>query len=212
MDEHDSRDHLPRRTFLRRCGALVAIGFGAGISAVRAQSAGTPQASPTWSPPDLPKPLPTQGGTPPTPVGAAGTPAATPVASPGSSANPVEEPGTAAQPVGGTPEGATPEPNATVTITPEFTFDPDNLTIQVGDVVRWHNAGRSPQTVTADPARVQDPSHVSVPDGAEPFDSGAINAGEDFTHRFDVAGDYTYVSIPMESDGMVGHITVEGKG
>lgn len=213
MDHHQHRQgRLPRRTFLRKLGALAAIGFGVGTStATGAQSSGTPQASPAWTPPGIPKPLPTQGGTPPVPVGAAATPVTSPAATPAESSNPVEEPGAAAQPVTGT-EGGTPEASVTVTITPDFTFDPDQLTIDTGDVVRWHNAGRSPQTVTADPGKAQDTSHASVPEGAEPFDSGAINAGEDFTYRFDVAGDYVYVSLPMESEGMVGYITVNGKG
>lgn len=212
MDDQHRPGRLPRRAVLRKAGVLAAIGLGMGASAtVRAQSGGTPSASPTWTPPELPKPLPTAGGTPPVPVGAEASPVASPGATPVGSTNPVEEPGGPAQPVA-SPGAKMPAPVATVTITPDFRFDPDHLTIHTGDVVRWHNAGRSPQTVTADPDKAKDPAHASVPKGADPFDSGVINAGADFTHRFDVAGDYTYVSLPMESEGMVGHITVEEKG
>ncbi len=82
--------------------------------------------------------------------------------------------------------------------------------MNVGDTVAWVNQGRAPQTVTADPARVSDPSHAIVPPGAQPFDSGVINPGQTFTHRFEAPGDYTYTSLPYEQQGMIGHITVRG--
>src|SRR5699024_9017461 len=96
----------------------------------------------------------------------------------------------------------------TITITPDFTFDPDNVTIDSGDVVLWRNASRSPQTVTADPDKVQDANDVSLPEDVKPFDSGVINPGDEFALRFDAPGDYTYVSLPRESDGMSGNIFV----
>jgi plastocyanin len=104
---------------------------------------------------------------------------------------------------------ATPEPSATVTMTPEFTFDPAEVTIQTGQSIAWKNAGRSPQTVTCDPSKAKDASNVSLPQGAQPFDSGAVNSGETFVQTFTVAGDYAYISIPHEQDGMVGKITVQ---
>jgi plastocyanin len=77
-----------------------------------------------------------------------------------------------------------------------------------GDTVQWRNASRNPQTVTDDPARVSDKSKIALPSGAEPFDSGVINPGDSFTHAFTVAGDYQYVSLPFESQNMIGRVMV----
>jgi plastocyanin len=109
----------------------------------------------------------------------------------------------------GTPAAGTPTPAVTVTLTPDFRFDPAEATIKVGQTVRWVNAGRSPQTVTGDPARAKDKSHVVLPSGAQPWDSGVLNAGEDYLHVFDVPGDYSYFSIPQEQAGMVGRVVVQ---
>jgi plastocyanin len=70
------------------------------------------------------------------------------------------------------------------------------------------NVGRAPQTVTGDPAKVQNKADAQLPPGAEPWDSGALNTGQSFAHRFDTPGDYTYTSLPAEGQGLVGHITV----
>jgi plastocyanin len=179
----------------------------------------SPAASPVWTPPPIPKPLPTQGGVPPTPVGAAATteqPAASPAPSGSPPANQAEfeEPGSQPQPAGSpgaaSPVAATtPAPSATVTMTPDFKFDPAEVTIKTGQSIAWTNEGRSPQTVTCNPAKAKDKSHAVLPQGAQPFDSGAVNYGETFIQTFTVAGDYVYFSIPHEDDGMVGKITVQ---
>ena len=214
-------------------GARLVLGLpnaGAALLAQGTPGAGTPTSAATpgagaaspaaWTPPAIPQPLPTVGGVPPTPVGAASpappsqvehptAPGATPVT--GTQAQ-VESPGAPPQPMAtpGTPVAGTPTPAVTVTLTPDFRFDPAEVTIRTGQAVRWVNAGRSPQTVTGDPARAKDTSHVVLPSGAGPWDSGVLNAGEDFVHVFAVPGDYGYFSIPQEQAGMVGRVVVQG--
>ena len=134
-------------------------------------------------------PAPTQGGVPPTVVGRS-QPTAT---------APRSEPAT------GT---ATPQPAAHVTVSANRTFDPANVTIKVGETVQWVNAGRAPQTVTGDPAKVQNKADAVLPSGAQPWDSGTLNTGQTFTHRFDTPGEYTYTSLPAEGQGLVGRISV----
>ncbi len=227
MAESSDQRSLHRREFLIGLGGVAtAFGLGSyftsGSRANQATTVGTPAASPAaspaWTPPPIPKPLPTQGGVPPTPVGAAAT-TAQPAASPAPSGSPAagaqfEEPGTQPQPAGSpgaaTPVAtATPAPSATVKMTPDFKFDPAQVTIKTGQSIAWTNDGRSPQTVTCNPAKAKDKSHAVLPQGAQPFDSGAVNYGETFVQTFTVAGDYTYFSIPHEADGMVGKITVQ---
>lgn len=233
-EQHPPPDGIGRRSMLAGLGgvgaALIAgVGLwrrpGAGVAA-RAQA--TPAATAAWTPPSIPQPLPSPGGTPPPLVGAAPTEAAAPVS--------IENPASGGTPEAGTPiaggempvtnpqepaqPAATPAvapdaateaaPAAVVTLTADFRFDPAEVTVRVGQAVEWRNEGRSPQTVTADPARVEDPSHVALPAGAQPWDSGVLNAGDTFRYLFEVAGEYEYVSMPQEANGMLGRVIVQG--
>ncbi|WIV66419.1 cupredoxin domain-containing protein [Natrialbaceae archaeon AArc-T1-2] len=93
----------------------------------------------------------------------------------------------------------------------DWTFEPEELTISVGETVTWyfdapgHNVSSHP-----------DASDVNEnPDGAEPF---ASYEGEDhfdlddpdteFEHTFEVPGEYTYVCTPHDGS-MIGTIIVE---
>ncbi len=98
---------------------------------------------------------------------------------------------------------------AVVEMTGELNFQPSSLTIQVGDTVEWRNVSELPHTVTADPQKAADPSHVALPEGAEAFDSGFIQAGDSYSRTFDVPGEYRYFCIPHEGAGMVATLTVE---
>lgn len=97
---------------------------------------------------------------------------------------------------------------ATVTITPDRSFSSAQVSVSRGQTVQWRNQSRSPQTVTFNPALASNPSLVSLPSVAEPFDSGVLNASAVYSHTFDTPGDYQYVSLPYEAQNMVGRITV----
>lgn len=100
------------------------------------------------------------------------------------------------------------EPAAVVEMTDELTFEPARITVRAGDTVEWRNPSRVPHTVTADPAKAQDPEHVQLPEGAETFDSGVVQPEETFRYTFEVPGQYQYFCIPHEAQGMVGEVTV----
>lgn len=95
-----------------------------------------------------------------------------------------------------------------------FEFDPEEITISVGDTVVWEfeSAGHN---VVAWP---DGPDQVSVPEG-EGFGSvdqggdyftDVIDEGGTYEHTFDAAGEYTYVCAPHAGQGMVGTVVVEG--
>lgn len=215
-----------RRGFLASLGGIA----GAALLRTRVRAQDT-EATPEWTPPPIPEPLPSSEGTPPPLVGAAPE-AAAPVSGAPTS---IEQPGAAGTPGAGeaTPTTggefpatnpqqpaqplATPvvaeepevEPAVTVVLTPEFAFDPQEVTIHAGEAVEWRNDGRSPQTVTGDPALVSDAGLVSLPEGAAAWDSGILNHGDTFVQVFDTAGEYGYVSLPRVEEEMTGRVIVE---
>lgn len=101
---------------------------------------------------------------------------------------------------------------AVVGMTNQLTYTPDTVRIGVGETIRWTNGSDLLHTVTADPERAVDPSHVGLPDGASPFDSGNLAPGESFERTFTVPGEYTYFCVPHVAAGMVGTIIVTDSG
>jgi plastocyanin len=225
-------DHTapPRRTL-----AMILAGARPKTRILRAQD-GTPVSIHDWTPPPIPEPLPSPGGEPVEIVGraverpaptsgaptsieqpaAAGTPL---VGSPAAGETvsgeiPVTNPQQPAQPLATpvtTEELADDEIIAAtvVTMTPDFRFDPPEVRISAGEAVEWRNAGRSPQTVTGDPAFIRDDALVSLPDGAEAWDSGVVNSGQTALQVFEVPGEYRYASMPNAERGMSGIVIVE---
>lgn len=109
---------------------------------------------------------------------------------------------------GGAREAA--EESPVIDMNDHMQFVPARLTIQAGQSVTWRNGGAMIHTSTCDPAIAQRAEHAVLPDGAEPWDSGLIRAGESWSRRFDVAGEYTYFCTPHEAAGMIGSLIVEG--
>ena len=63
----------------------------------------------------------------------------------------------------------------------DFSFAPNNLTINVGDMVEWTNQDGVSHTSTSD-------------DGV--WDSGLLGQGDTFTYTFTLAGSYSYHCTP----------------
>jgi plastocyanin len=97
----------------------------------------------------------------------------------------------------------------TVNMTDALKFEPASVTIKKGDKVTWKNTGSLVHTATCDPSKASNPADVSLPSGAQPFDSGDVAGGKTFSQTFNVAGTYKYFCKPHESGGMVGTITVQ---
>lgn len=88
-------------------------------------------------------------------------------------------------------------------------YIPKKLTIHAGDTVKWTNNAQTLHTVTFDPAKAVNKSDVQLPKGADPFDSGFMMPGKDFSYTFKVPGEYKYFCIPHEKDGMIGFVSVK---
>lgn len=102
-----------------------------------------------------------------------------------------------------------------VEMTSEQRFEPDELTVSVGEKVIWANGTSESHTVTA----YQD----EFPSGAKYFANGAtseddaradlagqlIAPDDRFEWTFEEPGTYRYFCIPHEGQGMVGSIVVE---
>ncbi len=103
---------------------------------------------------------------------------------------------------------ASPDDGTVIGMTDELRFDPEEVTVRVGDTVTWRNTSSVDHTATDDPSKAQDPANALLPEGAEPWDSGNIEPGAEWSHTFDVPGEYTYFCIPHEAAGMVARLTV----
>jgi plastocyanin len=191
------RLHRPLRQRAVLAVAVVSVGLLLCACTLAAQSS-NPPAQPTLTPAlvapapkavagaaPIPLAAPTPGGAAPTFVGAAAADADVPLGT------------------------RVPAPAAIVTITADRQFAPQLVTINVGQWIRWQNQSRNPHTVTGDPALIADKSLIMLPVGAQPFASAALNAGDSYFQRFDMPGDYQYVSLPLQTQ-MVGRVTVSG--
>lgn len=102
-----------------------------------------------------------------------------------------------------------PDVAATVDMTLALTFEPAEITVRVGDKVEWRNRSPLTHTVTADPRITADASNMELPEGARPFNSAAIPAGQVFRYTFTVPGTYRYLCLPHEGQKMFGTVVVE---
>lgn len=108
----------------------------------------------------------------------------------------------------------------TVEMSDELVFDPESISVAVGDTVTWENVGTVDHTVTAYEDQIPgDASYFAsggfdgeqaARDGYAPGGPGAIGEGERYRHTFETAGTFEYFCIPHESAGMVGTIEVQG--
>ncbi len=85
-------------------------------------------------------------------------------------------------------------------------FDPAELTIKVGDTVRWVNECEEGVACTHSVQSYPD----KIPVGAEAFESGLLTEqGQQYEYTFTVPGEYEYFSFPYEALGMKGKIIVQ---
>jgi plastocyanin len=87
-------------------------------------------------------------------------------------------------------------------------YEPETITVNAGQTITWINETNGNHTVTLDPAEAKNKNDVSLPPGAQTFDSGIIGPGKTFSHTFTIPGVYKYFCKEGESEGMKGMVIV----
>jgi plastocyanin len=107
------------------------------------------------------------------------------------------------------PTGENGDGDDVVQMTNSLTFVPATLNISVGETVTFRNTSTGiSHTATCDPAKADDASNVSLPQGAAAWDTGTVGPGGTRNITFTVAGQYRYVCLPHETSNMLGTINV----
>jgi plastocyanin len=98
----------------------------------------------------------------------------------------------------------------------KYKYDPDNLTIKAGDVVRFHNKSGGPHNVSfwpdSIPSGAADVLKKNMPDQMAPLQS-PLEAEPDAVYQISFAGapkgDYKFYCLPHLALGMHGKLTVQ---
>ncbi len=92
----------------------------------------------------------------------------------------------------------------------ELKFFPPKLTIRAGQTVEWENSSKEVHDIVDNPTdpKLLNRADVQLPAGAQPFDSGYLQPGQVFKHRFTAPGTYHYVCSLHEIQHMLGEIVV----
>jgi plastocyanin len=98
-------------------------------------------------------------------------------------------------------------------------FEPRELTISVGETVRWRNTNSRAHTVTAYEARIPNvagywasggfETELAARDGFYNSFAGALSSEDTYEQTFRTTGQHHYFCVPHERAGMVGVVEVE---
>jgi plastocyanin len=98
----------------------------------------------------------------------------------------------------------------------KYKYDPDNLTIQSGDVVRYHNKSGGPHNVSfwpdSIPSGAADVLKKNMPDQMAPLEGPLLtepNAVYQVSYAGAPKGVYKYYCLPHLALGMKGKVTVQ---
>jgi len=98
-------------------------------------------------------------------------------------------------------------------------YDPKEITVSVGEELVWENTSSRAHTVTAYADGIPEDAAFFASGGYESEEAarsaweedlgGGVGAGEQFSHTFEVAGEYQYFCVPHEQGGMRATVVVE---
>jgi len=92
-------------------------------------------------------------------------------------------------------------------------YEPEGITIQAGQTVKFVNTSDFTHTVTDQPQPLQKDTGSArgdiLPEGAQPFDSGEIQPQQTWEHKFTTKGTYRFHCQLHEMERMSGTINVQ---
>lgn len=110
--------------------------------------------------------------------------------------------------------GGSPETRR-VSMTGDFAYDPERLTVGLGTTVRWVNDDDVGHSVTAYGDGIPSDATYFASGGfdaeraaRDDISGGLITAGDTYEHTFVTAGSYDYFCVPHEGSGMTGRVVV----
>jgi plastocyanin len=89
----------------------------------------------------------------------------------------------------------------------QFVFTPAVVWVESGTTVEWTISGGAHSVTSYHP---NNDRTTRIPESADAFDSGVLQAGETFEHTFETSGVHNYYCTPHEGLGMVGIVIVDG--
>lgn len=102
-----------------------------------------------------------------------------------------------------------------VSMTDDFAYDPERLTLSPGTTVRWVNDGEVGHSVTAYGDGIPADADYFASGGFESeraarndIAGGLIDAGDAYEHTFGTTGTHDYFCVPHEGSGMTGRVVV----
>ena len=90
----------------------------------------------------------------------------------------------------------------------DASFLPATITVSVGQRVVWKNSSWAVHNVVDDASKVSFVTDVALPAGVQPFYSGYLEPGQNYSRVFTVPGIYRYVCTLHEANGMKGVVIV----
>ncbi|EMA11525.1 cytochrome-like protein Fbr [Haloarcula vallismortis ATCC 29715] len=97
-------------------------------------------------------------------------------------------------------------------------FNPEELTVSVGDTVAWKHVGGEAHNVVAYEEELPEDATYWASGGFESESAaregwengeGAVQSGQSYVHTFETAGEHGYFCVPHEAAGMAGTVIVE---
>ncbi|KAB1194546.1 DUF5059 domain-containing protein [Haloferax sp. MBLA0076] len=97
-------------------------------------------------------------------------------------------------------------------------FEPEELTVTVGDTVAFEHTAGEAHTATASESGLPKGAAYWASGGFESQEAaeagwddgeGAVQSGQSYVHTFETAGEHAYLCIPHEAAGMTGTVVVE---
>lgn len=105
--------------------------------------------------------------------------------------------------------GVTAPARVTTVTMKDMKFEPAVVTIHRGETVAWQNLSPIIHNIVDVPSESPKAGIMTLPKGAESFQSGLMNYGAAYVHTFDTPGTYNYACTMHIANKMIGKVVVK---